>query len=323
MRGPDESTFREGFIEALGVRPITLARWVKNKAEPRQYFLRQLLRALPQYYVALLSLIEEEFPGFSDTLGDDVPKEIPSTFYTRVLDAYTSTPPSARFWPICELILQQVLASLDPERLGMELVIVRCMPPSSGNKIRSLRESVGLGTPPWRTDMEEKNLFLGAESLAGYVVLSNHFAVIHDINENHSFLPFQRTEHEKSAAAFPIMLASSIAGCFLLSSTQPYYFVQSRLMLIRNYTNLLVPVFGPEEFYEPERIELGTMPPQRVQEAYFSTFRQRVVDALMQAAIRQQPMTNQQAELLVRQQLEEELLQLPAAQKRHSADDEC
>jgi hypothetical protein len=301
-------------VEALGIRSITLTRWVKNKAEPRPYFLRQLLHALPQHHVLLLALIEEEFPGFSETLGDDVPKELPSAFYARILEAYTTTPPSVRFWPICELILQEALVSLDPERLGMELVIVRCMPPSQGNTIRSLREFVGLGTPPWGTDMEEKNLFLGAESLAGYVVSSRHFAVIQDINENRSFLPCQRTEHEKSAAAFPILLASNIAGCFLLSSTQPRYFVHPRLALIRHYTHVLALAFEPGEFYEPERIALGMMPAQHVQEASFSTLRQRVADTLLQAASKQQPMTNQQAEQLIRQQLEKELLQLPAAQ---------
>src|SRR6266851_1330869 len=36
-------------IDIMGIRPITLVRWVQNKSEPRPYFLRQLLDALPQH----------------------------------------------------------------------------------------------------------------------------------------------------------------------------------------------------------------------------------------------------------------------------------
>lgn len=44
------------------------------------------------------------------------------------------------------------------------------MPVSSEGKVRSLRESMGVGTPPWPGDLEHQAMFLGAESLAGYVV---------------------------------------------------------------------------------------------------------------------------------------------------------
>ena len=47
------------------------------------------------------------------------------------------------------------------------------MPLHKGDaKIRSLRESLGQGTPPWQADLEQQATFLGAESLAGYVVPS-------------------------------------------------------------------------------------------------------------------------------------------------------
>src|SRR5260370_34758392 len=64
-------------IDLMGIRPITLLRWVQNKTEPRPYFLRQLLDALPQYRDSLLPLMEKEFPGVSELVEDEVPKEIP------------------------------------------------------------------------------------------------------------------------------------------------------------------------------------------------------------------------------------------------------
>src|SRR5713101_7185189 len=275
-------------IDIMGIRPITLVRWVQNKSEPRPYFLRQLLDALPQHRDSLLPLMEKEFPGFSEMVEDDLPKEIASSFY------------------------QHVLEHLDPDQLGMELLVVRCTPPSGhDNKIHSLREYVALGTAPWQSDLEERNLFLGAESLAGYAVSSCHTAVIQNIHQDHSFLPAQKEENERSAAAFPIMLASRIAGCLLVSSTQPYYFHRPRLTILKRYTNLLALAFQTEDFSDLASIELNMMPAQHIQRPYFATFRQRVADVLAQAKARQQSLTSQQAEQLARQQLEQELLQIP------------
>src|SRR5207302_1764603 len=86
-------------------------------------------------------------------------------FYARLLQARASTSENLRFWSTCHLILQQALEQLDPERLGMSIWVVRCMPPSGPyNKVRSLRESVGLGTPPWPGNMEQTAMFLGTRA---------------------------------------------------------------------------------------------------------------------------------------------------------------
>jgi hypothetical protein len=63
------------------------------------------------------------------------------------------------------------------------------MPPTPDGKIRSLRESVGLGTGPWNSGMEEKSLLLGAESLAGYVTASCRLEQVGDLRSNKTFLP--------------------------------------------------------------------------------------------------------------------------------------
>ncbi len=205
---------------------------------------------------------------------------------------------------ISSLILQQALSQLDPGRAGLAITIVRCMASSGRRKIRSLRESVGKGTPPWAGDLEQKGMFLGAESLAGYVVTTCHEAQIQNILEDKS-LPAHQVEHEISAAAHPILYTGRIAGCVLISSTQPDYFISpARNALIGNYANLLALAIEPEEFYDPQDIELMIMPLHSVQKNYFATFRQRVTQSLTKMS-----MNNLQAEQYVWEQLEEELLQ--------------
>ncbi|MFL5695726.1 MAG: GAF domain-containing protein, partial [Ktedonobacteraceae bacterium] len=115
---------------------------------------------------------------------------------------------------------------------------------------------------------------------------------------------------EESAAAAPITLEGKIAGSLLVSSTQPDYFLPSRQTLVQDYADLIALAFSPEDFYDPECIELGVMPPQRVQQPYLTGFRQRLVDTMLQATRNQQPITITQAERLAWQDIEEKLLQV-------------
>ena len=92
-----------------------------------------------------------------------------------------------------------------------------------------------------------------------------------------------------------------------------------RQELIQGYADLIALAFDPEEFYEPQHIELGVMPPQHVQQQYLSGFRQRLAEMMMRAAGNGQPLNIMQAEQLIWQQVEEELLQhvLPREQEKN------
>jgi GAF domain-containing protein len=272
-----------------------------------------LLYALPRQRDVLFPLLKEEFSDLADVdERADVPQEIPSQFLMEVLDTRATIPDALRFWAITRLVLQHALRQLDVENVGMAITVVRCMPPSSGGRIRSLRESLGQGTPPWEGDLEQKAIFLGAESLAGYVVTTGRPAAVDDLREEATLLPAYQTEHEVSAAAHPILYANRIAGCLLFSSTQPNYFLSSsRLLLIRGYTHLISLAFDPMEFYEPQLIQLGVMPPLEVQRKYLAGFRKLVLKLMRDSTGTPQPLTNFQAEQLAWQQLEETLLQLP------------
>jgi transcriptional regulator with XRE-family HTH domain len=297
---------RQRIAQELGVRAITLSRWVRGESEPRPQNLRHLLSVLqPDHRDLLLEMLGEEIKESQD-VTDDTSREIPSEFYSRVLSARATTNETLRYWSISSLILQQALGQLDPDRLGLAITVVRCMRSAGEKKVHSLRESVGKGTAPWTGDLEQRGMFLGAESLAGYVVTTCRPAQLQNIQKDGLTLPAHQVEHEVSAAAHPILYTGRIAGCVLISSTQPDYFVSSaRNTLIGNYANLLALAIEPEEFYDPQDIELMIMPPHTLQKEYFANFRQRVTQAL-----RQKTMNNLQAEQYVWEQLEEELLQV-------------
>jgi len=305
----------------LGINPATLVRWAHNETNPRPQNLHQLLKAIPHQYQALFfELVEEEFKDFSAVLrNDSVTSEslsIPSEFYTRVFHTHGTIPKALRFSSMCDLILQQALEQLDPGRMGMAIIVSRCMSPSHGHKIRSLRESAGRGTPPWERNLEQYAILLGAESLAGYAASSFHLIVNQNLREDQSRFPGYRGEDEESAVACPIVLEGKIAGSLLVSSTQPDYFLPFRITLIENYAELITLAFEPEEFYEPQRIELGILPPQHVQQPYLSMFRQRFLETMQQAAMNQHPISTNQAEQIVWQQLAEDLLQVAAHLER-------
>ncbi len=297
----------------IGIHSVTLSRWVSGESSPRPHNMRQLLRALPKSQRGQLqSLLEKVSLDITDFEIDISEQEIPYKFIMEVLDARASIPDLLRFWSITRLILQQALRHLDPERVGLAITVVRCMPPRDG-KIRSLRESVGLGTPPWGGDLEEKALLLGAESLAGHVTISCRLEHIGDLKANKTFLPAYQVEHEVSAVACPIMHACRVAGCLLLSSTQMDYFTpEARLSLVRGYTNLVSLAFNPDDFYNPETIALHIMPPPATQQNYFSGFRQRVLKRMQESIRTEHRLASTEAEQLEWQNIEESLLYLPS-----------
>lgn len=310
IRDPER---RERLAAEVGVNAATLTRWSTGERAPRPGNIRSLLHALPSpEQDQFRKLYEEESGPFPPSLNEEAPAEIEYKFILEVLETRSRTSDIHRFWAISHLVLQHALRQLDPEQRGMAIWVVRCMPPPSGNSIRSLREVAGHGTHPWESDLERNAMFLGAESLAGYVVATCRPATRQDLTIDASFIPAHRTEHEASAMATPLLYANRVAGCLLIASTQMNYFPSpARLSLVGGYGHLLTLAFEPEEFYPPEHISLCVMPSSEVQRASFATFRQRVQNILKESYRAAQPLTSVQAEQMVWQQLEEELINLP------------
>jgi len=302
---------RQRLATALGVSPMTLTRWSNESSRPQKPHLIRLVQLVqPQYRAELLEALEPEFPDIQSWLFEETPEQIPPDFFTQVLNARATIIESLRFWHITDMVLNQALTQLDPNRLGMSITLVQCMPPSRDAKIQSLRERIGKGTLPWTAHLEHLSLFLGIETLAGYVVQYQRPASIEDLSRD-NLLPAYQSEFEVSAAANPIWLDGRIAGCLLASSTQVGYFSQQRLVLLSTFSDIISLVFDKNDFYRPECIELNVMPSPDKQRPYLAKFRQLVTQALIDAAQNKHHLTNAQAEAKVWQELEEILLNIP------------
>src|SRR5713226_1152246 len=170
---------RQRIANELGVNPATLVRWAKGETNPRHENLQRLLKALPAQQQTLTRLLTEEFPTFDMLAGEDMSEQIPEEIYSRILNTYVNTRDAQRSWYMSDLIMQLALGQLDPNHLGMAIIIAHCMPPSRvAHKVRSLRQNAGRGTPPWNTYLDQELLFLGIESLAGYAVSVGHLVAV-------------------------------------------------------------------------------------------------------------------------------------------------
>lgn len=315
---------RQQLAQQLEVNPVTLNRWSNGESTPRPQNLRRLLEVVPEPQRSLLlELLEAEFgPEFAqgsaarELLDRSFSPEITGTFYMRVLRTLATLPAAMSYSSLSELILEQALKQLDAQRLGMAIMVSRCLPPASGQVVRSLLESAGRGTPPWNPSLEQEGLLLGVESLTGYAVTVRHLVARQRLGEEDtSRFPGYRDRWEESAVAVPIARQGLIAGCLLVSSAQPEYFSPSHEQLIQSYADLLALSFGPQAFFDPEHIRLGVLPPQSVQRTYLAGLQRRLLAMMTQAARNRQPLTVIEAQQLVWQQIEDELLQLTTSRE--------
>ncbi|HEX6484272.1 MAG TPA: GAF domain-containing protein [Ktedonobacteraceae bacterium] len=305
------SSERHRLATAMSVTPMTLSRWANDNSTPAKTQLIRLLQMVPSEHRAeLIEALAQDYTDIHHWLHDEIPEQIPTGFFSQILNIRATVKDSLRFWQISEMVLKQALAQLDTNRLGVSITLVQCMPPYQKGKIRSLRERVGKGTSPWPADLEHLSVFLGIESLAGYVVQSHRPSNIDDLNKDH-LLPAYQTEFEISAAAHPILLEGRIAGCLLASSTQIGYFTPQHLALLGTFSDIISLAFNKEEFYPTELVELHIMPRAPKQRPYLGSFRQMVTQTIIKAAYNHQHIDNFEAERMVWQEMEELLLSLP------------
>src|SRR5579864_9541576 len=216
IRQPGE---RQRLIAALEINPMTLNRWLKDAFQPNRAHLSALMRYVPpEYRQELREAIQIDHPDFDGWASEADQSHISSDFYIDILDTRAGIMEAKRNREIVEKVLNQALLQLDPHQQGMALTVAQCMPPRADGKIHSLRERTGRGTPPWTADLENFAIFLGMESLAGYVVQNQHPTSIEDLSRE-KLLPAIQDEFEMSAAAVPLLYEGNIAGCLLASST--------------------------------------------------------------------------------------------------------
>jgi hypothetical protein len=309
---------KQQLYKAVGVTRTAFQRWRSGENIPDAAHILLLLNALSAEERERLQALMKEDPKVRVLLPmEDMDLEgrpsdrIPLDVYEETLRLSRDTPD--RFWLLCSHILASALLQLEtyPTRTGIEIAVARCMPPRQDGKIRSLREYVGKGTPPWRGDFHTKEYFIGAESLAGHAVMQHHGIMIPDCRTSVLIAPTHCMEHEMSSAAYPILREGSIAGALVVVSTIPDFFTPDRLSLIERYADLIRLAFYDQEFYPASSIDLQLMPPRTIQEPYLRSLPQRVHETyrqLMQASRALQELA--QVEARVRQELEGEFLSL-------------
>jgi transcriptional regulator with XRE-family HTH domain len=307
-----DSHERRRIAEELGINPMTLTRWAHKESNPRPQSLRLLLRIFPQHRHALLSLIQEEYPGFTmDDMQPEMREQmradmIPGEFYRRVLRTRALTPSIIRYQTLGNLILEQALKHLDPDSIGVGISIARCLPSADGDSISSLLVDLGRGNPPWMPGMENESMLLGSESLAGYAAVHARIVALSDLFTTGVTLPVSVGMWERSAVAAPIMFEGRVAGGLLVSAVLVDYFTAEQSLLINGYADLLALAFEPANFYDPQDIRLKLLPAQQEQQPAIRGFRKRVNEIMRT----RQPISISQSEQLAWQQIEEELLQL-------------
>ena len=314
---------RKRLAATLSVQPITLTRWAKGIAQPREQNLLNLLHALsPAHRQTFLHLVLVDFPHLTSVETVEAPafETVPSEFYAQILQAHTKLPALLSHQTIQDLFFQQTIAHLDPKRSGMSISLATCVRPLEGHVIRSLRDIGGIGTSPWRRDLEQKTILLGAESLAGYALTQFRCVVVPNRTDP-TRVPVHWTEHEESAVAIPIALHARVCGCLLASSAIPNYFQedQAAVQLLERYANLATLLFEEKDFYPLNSIQLSFMPAYDVQRPAFQQVGQRVLQKFRLAQVRGEQCTLEQARHQVWREIEEEFidtfLRTAAAQK--------
>jgi hypothetical protein len=294
------------------IQPITLSRWVKGMSIPSVEKMRSLLKAIPQSSLQLfMQLISADFPTLvpghtaSQSNSSEPSLELPAEFYVHVLKTYATTLPHLCSQVLQDRILQHMIKHFDSDCPDLTIRIARCFSHRTENKVRSLQVVRGIGKSPWSRDLGQRTTLLGAESLAGMAVMRCRLTVGSKQTLDSLLNPLSWEEHEQSALACPLMCQTRIAGCLLMTSTQPDTFREAHYKLVESYAHLMALAFEPDAFFDLQDIILCMMPSYSRQESLFRQFRERVLQK-----IQRQSLTMNEAQEYVWQEIEEELIQI-------------
>lgn len=327
---------KKAFTDELEVTQATINRWRRGEDWPNSSNLERLLAILSEgEREHMLLLMRQDSKVWSllplqvreTELAEDYGNDQSSTlrhgeldnFFLKLLRLQRDTPD--RFWQLCSAILRECITRMEthPLQVGIEVSVVTCMPPRDG-KVRSLRSIVAMGTSPWRGDLHMNEVFLGLESLPGYVVTTRRGHMIPDLAQDSSLLPAPCREHERSTAAFPIMVSSgttpemTLAGSLVVSCVQPNYFTVQRMDILEDFADIIRLALSDDlyKFYPASLIELAPLPPWDIQRDYLETFRERVTAESRRLKAEGHEFTFDEVKNRVWEYIESELLQRTA-----------
>jgi transcriptional regulator with XRE-family HTH domain len=290
--------------KALGVTENTVYRWMNGTSIPQQAHLRRLPDVLPAHRSKLIHVIKQTYPGVLE-LSPMSTREIQKDIYQRVIELIVShDEEDLRQWEVAQTLFEYALLQLDPERYGMAITYAKLLPPREDNMVHALREFAMRGHTPWPHTITTR-AFLGSNTLAGRVTMSQRNQTWSDISEGH--IPFIVDANERSSCASPLLRGRSIAGVLLVSSTQPDFFADPRKCeIIDEYARLLSIAVPQNDFYSIYNLRLRFMPELSIQ-------RQRLNEMYIQRILRYASaysLSRQEAETKVERELEKEFEEL-------------
>jgi len=249
----------------LEVADITVYRWMNGSSEPRVIHLKRLPEVFAEHRGNLTYAINQTFPGVLDPPSLGI-REVRKDIYRRVFDLVTTTPEDdARYWQVTQAIFEYALLHLDSDRRGLSITYANLMP-SHEDGIHSLRETAMRGNYPWPFSLESR-AYLGSTTLAGTAAMLQRLQTWDNLG-NEERLQVDIDEHERSAAACPVMYAGRISGVLIVSSTQTGFFADPMAcQAVTEYAQLLALAFHNEDFYPCSLLNLRPMPDVKWQRA--------------------------------------------------------
>ncbi len=249
----------------LEVAEITVYRWMNGSSEPRAMHLKRLPEVFAEHRGNLTYAINQTFPGVLDPPSLGI-REVRKDIYRRVFDLITTTPEDdARYWQVTQAVFEYALLHLDSDRRGLSITYANLMP-SHEDGIHSLREAAMRGNYPWPFSLESR-AYLGSTTLAGTAAMLQRLQTWDNLG-NEERLQVDIDEHERSAAACPVMYAGRISGVLIISSTQTGFFADPMAcQAVTEYAQLLALAFHNEDFYPCSLLNLRPMPDVKWQRA--------------------------------------------------------
>lgn len=188
------------------------------------------------------------------------------------------------------------------------VAIAQCMPPTPGQKVRSLRQVVERTS--WEDRPARQTQFLGAESQAGHTVMIGRSIAVQSLAEKERQYAIRYEPEEGSVATCPIMKADASVGCLYVFVPRQNYFTSEPLQVVQAYANLLILGFEASEFYSMPDIDLGIMPALALQLPVFTDFQARVTRYMLQEQAKSSLVTRPQTEQIIWKEIENELLRI-------------
>ena len=249
----------------LEVAEITVYRWMNGSSEPRAIHLKRLPEVFAEHRGNLTYAINQTFPGVLDPPSLGI-REVRKDIYRRVFDLIATTPEAdARYWQVTQAVFEYALLHLDSDRRGLSITYAKLMP-AHEDGIHSLREAAMRGNYPWPFSLESR-AYLGSTTLAGTSAMLQRLQTWDNLG-NEERLQVDIDEHERSAAACPIMYAGRISGVLVISSTQTGFFADPMAcQAVSEYAQLLALAFHDEDFYPCSLLHLRPMPEVKWQRA--------------------------------------------------------